>query len=257
MLRVLLERLAPARPHRLTVIVSFLCLAGATGISCKRSLPAQPAPSPTVAGLTVLKDGRWLFTYVDPSGQFETTDKPEIIPENVRKVVRVIDPGKTDNAEASMVYTVDINQLMKDGKAAAAPLSRQAFETAALAQLPPGANSPLSSRPAAPVAQGGPPPTGNSAQGGTGGGSAGKAVVTIYGTSWCGACKAARSYFQQKGIPFADKDIEADAEAARELGEKAAKAGLPTDRVPVLDVRGRLLLGFDQARVEALLGQPT
>jgi hypothetical protein len=33
--------------------------------------------------------------------------------------------------------------------------------------------------------------------------------------------------------------------------------GIPTDRVPVLDVRGRLLLGFDPARVEALLGQPT
>ena len=33
--------------------------------------------------------------------------------------------------------------------------------------------------------------------------------------------------------------------------------GIPTDRVPVIDVRGRLLLGFDKARIEALLGQPT
>lgn len=58
-------------------------------------------------------------------------------------------------------------------------------------------------------------------------------------------------------IPFADKDIERDPAAARELAEKAAKLGVPTDRVPVLDVRGRLLLGFDPARVQALLGSPT
>ena len=79
----------------------------------------------------------------------------------------------------------------------------------------------------------------------------------MYGTSWCGACRAARQYFSERKIPFEDKDIEADPTAARELAEKAAKMGLPTDRVPVLDVRGRLLLGFDRARVEALLGNPT
>jgi glutaredoxin len=82
-------------------------------------------------------------------------------------------------------------------------------------------------------------------------------VVTIYGTSWCGACRAARQYFSEHKIPFADKDIEQDPAAARELGEKAAKMGIPTDRVPVLDVRGRLLLGFDPARVQALLGDRT
>jgi glutaredoxin len=82
-------------------------------------------------------------------------------------------------------------------------------------------------------------------------------VVTIYGTSWCGACKAARQYFASRKIPFADKDVERDADAARELAAKAAKMGIPTDRVPVIDVRGRLLLGFDRARVEMLLGEPT
>jgi glutaredoxin len=210
-----------------------------------------------LAGLTVLKDGRWLFTYVDPQGQFETTDKPDIIPENVRKVVRVVDPGNTDHAAMAHVYVVDVNQLLKSGQAAATPLGREAFETAALAQLPPGANSPLSSRPAAPppVPQGAAPLVAGA--GGARANAGGHPVVTIYGTSWCGACRAARSYFQQRGIPFADKDIESDPEAAHELSEKASKVGLPTDRVPVLDVRGRLLLGFDQARVEALLGQPT
>jgi glutaredoxin len=131
-------------------------------------------------------------------------------------------------------------------------MSREAFETAALAVHPTGDSSPLAAqtmRPvpmpatdagtAAPPAAGGPP------------------VVTIYGTSWCGACKAARQYFTSRKIPFADKDVEKDADAARELATKAAKMGIPTDRVPVIDVRGRLLLGFDRARIETLLGEPT
>jgi glutaredoxin len=82
-------------------------------------------------------------------------------------------------------------------------------------------------------------------------------VVTLYGTSWCGACRSARQYLTEKKIPFADKDIERDPAALRELKEKGAKLGVRTDRVPVLDVRGRLLLGFDRARIEALLGEPT
>ena len=85
----------------------------------------------------------------------------------------------------------------------------------------------------------------------------GAPVVTIYGTSWCGACKAARQYLTERKIPFADKDVERDADAARELAAKAAKMGVPTDRVPVIDVRGRLLLGFDKARIESLLGERT
>ena len=82
-------------------------------------------------------------------------------------------------------------------------------------------------------------------------------MVTIYGTSWCGACREARRYLSSRKIPFVDKDIERDEAAARELRDKAARFGVPTDRVPILDVRGRLLIGFDPGRVEALLGQPT
>ena len=80
-------------------------------------------------------------------------------------------------------------------------------------------------------------------------------MVTLYGTSWCGACKSARAYLRSRSIPFADKDVERDAAAARELREKASRLGVRADRVPILDVRGRLLIGFDKSRLEALLGE--
>jgi arsenate reductase-like glutaredoxin family protein len=82
-------------------------------------------------------------------------------------------------------------------------------------------------------------------------------VVTLYGASWCNACKAAREYLRARRIPFADRDIERDEAAARELRAKAKRLGIAADRIPVLDVRGRLLIGFDKARLEALLGEAT
>jgi glutaredoxin len=201
----------------------------------------------------VLKGGRWLFTYVEPSGTFTTTDKPESVPAGSRAMVRVFDPSDPAKTDApGQVYVTDLNELLKSGKAPARALSREAFETAALAQLPPGDSSALAAHGAgAPAAA---PPQ---VAGDAGAPPAGAPVVTIYGTSWCGACKAARQYLTQRRVPFADKDVENDAAAARELQEKASKMGIPTDRVPVIDVRGRLLQGFDRARIDALLGEPT
>ncbi|HEX2657081.1 MAG TPA: glutaredoxin domain-containing protein [Polyangia bacterium] len=240
-------RFPSSRASVFSLVLSSLFLVAA---GCRRSAP-DAAPAVASAELQVLKDGRYLFTYVEPSGTFATTDKPEIIPEVSRKMVRVVDPAQMKSSEGANVHVVDVDELMKAQKATARPLAREAFETSALAQLPPGESSARQGHAAA-------PPAGPAADGASAFPSApGQPVVTVYGTSWCGACRAARQYFSQHKIPFADKDIEADPAAARELAEKASKMGIPTDRVPVLDVRGRLLLGFDQSRVEALLGNPT
>jgi len=229
--------------------LTVLSLAGA----CRRSAPdAPPQPKAQPGVVEILKGGRWLFTYVEPAGTFATTDKAESVPEGARAIVRAFDPAEMAKTDAPGQVTVtDLNQLLKSGKASAKAMSRDAFETAALAQLPPGASSALAARgtegaPPEPA----PPTPLPAADGGT-------PVVTIYGTSWCGACRSARQYLTQRRVPFADKDIERDPAAARELSEKAAKMGIPTDRVPVIEVRGRLLQGFDRARIDALLGEPT
>jgi glutaredoxin len=233
--------------------LAVLLAAAVFGASaCRRSAPeAPPQPKAQAGVVEILKGGRWLFTYVEPSGTFSTTDKVESVPERSRAIVRVFDPAEMAKTDApGQVYVADLNQLLKSGKASAKAMSRDAFETAALAQLPPGESSALAAHGggAAPAGEPTPPPPA---------GEGGTPVVTIYGTSWCGACRAARQYLTSRGVPFADKDVERDPAAARELGEKAAKMGIPTDRVPVIDVRGRLLQGFDRARIDALLGEPT
>ena len=85
------------------------------------------------------------------------------------------------------------------------------------------------------------------------GGTAGKGGVILYRTTWCGYCTQARAFLKRKGVAFVEKDVERDPAAAKELAEKRARAGIRSGGVPVIDVRGSLVLGFDKARLEQLL----
>ena len=238
-------------------LLRLACVTALLFAACKKTAPeAPPQPGAAPATIEVLKDGRWLFTYAEPKGTFATTDKPDSVPEAARAMVRVFDPSAPEKTPGGgRVYVTNLNEVLSKGRAPARPMSREAFETAALAAQPTGQSSPLAAQTMRPVpipaADGGAAPAPAAPTAG------GPPVVTIYGTSWCGACRTARQYFTSRKIPFADKDVERDPDAARELAAKAAKMGIPTDRVPVIDVRGRLLLGFDRARVEMLLGEPT
>jgi len=226
--------------------------------ACKKGAPPAPPPvaakSAPEAPVAFSKDSPLLFTYVEPKGTFATTDKAADVPESARKLVRVVDPSPAtpDPRDTTKVYAVDLSELLGSGKAQGRLLSREAFETGALAQLPPGESSPMTGPHGPPLADEVPAgiDAGIVAPGGA-------PVVVLYGTPWCGACKAAKQYLASKHIPFAYKDIENDPAAAKELQAKAAKMGIPTDRVPILDVRGRLLLGFDRARLDAMLGEAT
>jgi glutaredoxin 3 len=221
--------------------------------ACRKPAPdVPPVQERSLPPLEVESKGKWLYTYADESGRFVTTDDAAAVPAGSRRLVRVTDPSRaaTERRDGVTVYVLDLDELAARGKVAARTLSRQAFETGALAQLSPGESSML------PV-PGAPPPSdpGAAAAAPTPAPGGGTAVVTLYGTSWCTACKSARSYLRERRIPFADKDIEKDAGAARELREKAGRLGVRADRVPILDVRGRLLIGFDKDRLEALLGE--
>ncbi|MGH7329862.1 MAG: glutaredoxin family protein, partial [Polyangiaceae bacterium] len=79
-------------------------------------------------------------------------------------------------------------------------------------------------------------------------------TVIIYGASWCGACHEAEAYLRKKNVPFVDKDIEKDAVAAREMQGKLRQAGLPSGSIPVIDVHGKVMVGFNAAEIDQALG---
>ncbi len=80
-----------------------------------------------------------------------------------------------------------------------------------------------------------------------------KADVIVYGTSWCGYCKKTRNWLNAHSIPFIDKDVEKDDGAAEELAQKARDQGVRPRGVPVIDARGRLVLGFNADELEDAL----
>ena len=220
---------------------------------CRKSAPPAPAAAPGApATIEVLKDGRWLFTYAEPAGTFATTDKPDSVPEAARTLVRVFDPSAPDKTDgAGRVYVTDLNEVMSKGKAQAKAMTREAFETAALVAFPTGASSPMAAQRMQPA----PIPADGAGGGAAVAPAAGAPVVTVYGTSWCGACRAARQYLTERKIPFADKDIETRRRGGARAGGQGEQDGDPDrPRSGSWTCAGGCCSGFDKARVEALLG---
>ena len=75
--------------------------------------------------------------------------------------------------------------------------------------------------------------------------------VIVYTTSWCGFCGAEKEWLANNNIEFVAKDVESDDEAREEL---LAKMGGQFQGVPVTDIDGEIVLGFDRARLPKLLG---
>lgn len=72
--------------------------------------------------------------------------------------------------------------------------------------------------------------------------------VTVYVTSWCPACRMTTDYLKKKEIPFTVKDVEKNEAYMREMIQKVgAYRG-----VPVLDINGRILLGFNPQVLDQL-----
>src|SRR6476646_9868043 len=97
-----------ARSLTRVVLLTGLCLLAA----CRKPAPeAPPAVAPGAAAtIEVLKDGRWLFTYMDPSGGFATTDKPDSVPAGARAVVRVFDPSAPEKTPGEgRVYVTNLD----------------------------------------------------------------------------------------------------------------------------------------------------
>jgi glutaredoxin-like YruB-family protein len=79
--------------------------------------------------------------------------------------------------------------------------------------------------------------------------ASGRVSVTVYSASWCGVCKQAKAYLSRKGIPYTEKDIEKSPSARAEVLAKVGR----TDGIPVIDINGQVLVGFDQNAVDQML----
>jgi len=58
----------------------------------------------------------------------------------------------------------------------------------------------------------------------------------------------AKRYLSSKNIPYEDIDVSADRNAAMEMVVKSGQRG-----VPVLDINGSIIIGFNQPAIDNLL----
>ena len=66
-------------------------------------------------------------------------------------------------------------------------------------------------------------------------------AVELYTTSWCPYCKKAVNFFQSRGIPFTEYNIEKDKSAARRKRQMDPRGG-----VPFAVVNGQRIRGFSE-----------
>ncbi len=74
--------------------------------------------------------------------------------------------------------------------------------------------------------------------------------VIIYSTPTCAFCKTEKQYLEHLGVQFVAKDIEEQPEARAELD---AKLGGNFTGVPVTDICGTIITGFDRKKIDELL----
>lgn len=76
------------------------------------------------------------------------------------------------------------------------------------------------------------------------------ANILIYTTPTCPYCHAAKNFLRELGVPFKEVDVSADPKAARDLIIKSGQMG-----VPVLDVDGEIIIGFDRDSIVSALAR--
>jgi len=74
------------------------------------------------------------------------------------------------------------------------------------------------------------------------------AQIIIYGAEWCGFCHAVRRYLDDKGIKYEYRDVDQSMDDLRAAVEKSGQSG-----IPVIDIDGIIIVGFDRPRIDQAL----
>ena len=77
-----------------------------------------------------------------------------------------------------------------------------------------------------------------------------KNKVEIYTTSWCGACKKAKSWLRSQGISYKEYDVEKNRNAAMRMQKLGGGGG-----VPFAVINGDTISGFSPSSYKAALEQ--
>ena len=72
--------------------------------------------------------------------------------------------------------------------------------------------------------------------------------VKVYSTPMCPYCVVLKKFLGEHNIEFEDVDVSQNEEAAKEIIEKSGQM-----RVPVIEINGEIVVGFDKEKISTLL----
>ena len=73
--------------------------------------------------------------------------------------------------------------------------------------------------------------------------------VTVYSTATCPYCIRLKAFLEEKKVPFTNVDVGSDRAGLEEMMKKSGQMG-----VPVTDVDGAVIVGFDRDAIARALG---
>lgn len=73
--------------------------------------------------------------------------------------------------------------------------------------------------------------------------------ITIYSTPTCVYCNHAKEFFKKNNIAYTEYNVASDQDKRKEMVTKSGQLG-----VPVIDVDGQVMVGFDEETLAGLVG---
>jgi glutaredoxin-like YruB-family protein len=73
--------------------------------------------------------------------------------------------------------------------------------------------------------------------------------IRVFSAPGCPYCYTLKEFLKEKGFEFEDLDVSTNENAAKEMIEKSGQMG-----VPVVEIDGQIVVGFDKEKISQLLG---
>ncbi len=73
--------------------------------------------------------------------------------------------------------------------------------------------------------------------------------VTIYSTPTCHYCGLAKEFMKNHNVSYTEYNVASDLDKRKEMVDKSGQMG-----VPVIDVDGHVMVGFEESELASLLG---
>jgi len=238
------------------IVAIALVVASTASCSCsKRKDDDGTTPLATAEELPALSIGEdtpnLLLTWIDEKGDMHVELRVADVPAAGRSLVRVVVSDREEGTKG-LFYVADLTKKSGDGTYATRTMTRRGWEaevekrrSAYLAKITPPPPAPP---PSASGSQPDKPPSELPAP-------TSDVTVIIYGAEWCKPCHDAENYLRKKGVRVVKKDVEESPEAAAEMRSKLEKSGQRGGSIPVIDVRGQILVGWSPYAVERALAK--